>query len=384
MNVKSRSIRFLGTMQLCALFVTANVFAQTAPDFLVSANKQTLRKGETVKVTVEGRNIEDLYAYEVNMKIDASELTLTQSKSLVNGFTIKPKTENGIITFANTNIGDKKGESGNFAVAEFTFEAKDSDIRKISVENIKVLDSNLNEQNYPINKVIEIKGKTSTSGQVDPSPSKEQTTINEIVKKDTEKKEETKPITHKVFKDNVKAIAYIGGYEDHTFRPDAPIKRGEAVSMLCRLLATENVVPSYNYKDMEMWAKEPIAMITSMKYMSGYPDGTFKPNKVMTRGEFASVLSKILNLKVQGDTKLTDVKGHWAEKAICALNESGYIKGYEDGSFKPDKSITRAECVSIMNRIIGKTANKDEISETKFKDVPNTHWAFEQINIAVK
>ena len=101
--------------------------------------------------------------------------------------------------------------------------------------------------------------------------------------------------------------------------------------------------------------------------LKGYPDGTFKPNAPITRAELAVVLTRLsvlvqLSADVSPKT-FSDVKGHWAESEIKTAADNGWIAGYDDGTFRPDNSITRAETVTMVNRMLGR--NPETLSNTE-------------------
>ena len=130
------------------------------------------------------------------------------------------------------------------------------------------------------------------------------------------------------------------------------------------------------------WAKYALAFVVSNGYMKGYPDGTFKPDAYISRAELAQVLYSLNMAKTGGTPKtFSDVSGHWAIDAINAMSASGVITGYPDGTFRPDNPVTRAETVTMFSRLLGRadtwTGNKS------FSDVPQTHWAYKYIMNAV-
>jgi uncharacterized protein YjdB len=129
------------------------------------------------------------------------------------------------------------------------------------------------------------------------------------------------------------------------------------------------------------WAQSTVNMFVQFGVVKGYSDGTFHPNASITRGEFATIIAKVFDLSATAkDNKLADVSGHWAESSINALIESGVISGYEDGSFKPNKEISRAEIISIISKIINLADVKDEAASA-FNDIESA-WNKDQIQKA--
>lgn len=182
--------------------------------------------------------------------------------------------------------------------------------------------------------------------------------------------------------------AYMKGYPDKTFGPDKPMTRAEVTMMFARLLkerpakGRKYIMP---YKDIKenQWYAYAVTFMSEKKLVSGYPDGTFKPNKPITRAEFASIASRFDKLATNNaDLKFSDVrKSHWAYKVIGSAEAKGWISGYPDGTFKPEKNITRAEVVSLTNRILNRYADLDfakaHVQElAPMIDMYYTHWAY--------
>lgn len=181
--------------------------------------------------------------------------------------------------------------------------------------------------------------------------------------------------------------AYMKGYPDKTFGPDKPMTRAEVTMMFARLLkerpekGRKYIMP---YKDIHEndWYAYAVTFMSEKKLVSGYPDGTFKPNAPITRAEFASIASRFDSLADKADLKFSDVsKNHWAYKVICSAEAKGWISGYPDGTFKPEKNITRAEVVSSTNRILNRYADLDfakaHVQElAPMIDMNDSHWAY--------
>ncbi|WP_206669822.1 S-layer homology domain-containing protein [Paenibacillus luteus] len=128
------------------------------------------------------------------------------------------------------------------------------------------------------------------------------------------------------------------------------------------------------------WAQSTVNIFVQLGFVKGYSDGAFHPNASITRGEFATIIAKVFDLSAANDNKLADVSGHWAESSINALIESGIISGYEDGSFKPNKEISRAEIISIISKIINLADVKDDAASA-FNDI-DLAWNKDQIQKA--
>ncbi|WP_164716773.1 hemoblobin-interacting domain-containing protein [Paenibacillus whitsoniae] len=181
--------------------------------------------------------------------------------------------------------------------------------------------------------------------------------------------------------------AYIEGYEDGTFRPEAAVTRGQLAAMLDRLYgnrAATSDVKAPAYKDSQQfpaWAVKAISVISALGFMDGYEDGEFKEDRAVTRAEAAAIFARVSGLSLKNTApSFTDTQGHWAAGAIEAAAQTGMLEGYEDGSFAPDRALSRAEAVTLLNRVIGRPAltGKPQL----WSDVPATYWAFGAIQAA--
>ncbi|WP_215491822.1 S-layer homology domain-containing protein [Fenollaria sporofastidiosus] len=147
--------------------------------------------------------------------------------------------------------------------------------------------------------------------------------------------------------------AYMKGYPDGTVRPNGYIKRAEAAALVTRLLGLDTFASAMKpvFSDTpSAWYNKAINAAVERGIMKGYPDGSFRPNAPITRAEFTQMISTIDN-KPYGVAPFADVKGHWAERAIGSEYQAGRIMGYPDGTFRPNAFITRCEAVVILNKI---------------------------------
>lgn len=182
--------------------------------------------------------------------------------------------------------------------------------------------------------------------------------------------------------------AYISGYEDGTFRPDNTITRAETAAIIARCSDDfdENKTYSSDFSDVSgnEWYANYVGYAAQKGYISGYEDGTFKAERSISRAEFSVVLGKYLELDgSETDTVFSDVSSeHFANGYVKALYDKNIINGYEDGTFKPDNTITRAETVTMINKALGR--NAENTDSNPFVDVPQNHWAYNQIIAAVQ
>ena len=179
---------------------------------------------------------------------------------------------------------------------------------------------------------------------------------------------------------------YLIGYENATFKPENNMTREEVAVMFSRLLKnppTKGEVYGANFSDVEKnrWSATAISYMSEVGILKGYPDGSFKPTAPITRAEFAAMAAGFADLK-EGEKTFTDLAPtHWACDVVKKAAATGWINGYPDGSFKADNPITRAEVVSITNRMLDRKADEafvdSHLSELiTFTDVDKSHWAY--------
>ncbi|MBP2025627.1 S-layer homology domain-containing protein [Peptoniphilus stercorisuis] len=204
-------------------------------------------------------------------------------------------------------------------------------------------------------------------------------------KKDNEKTESKKEENvNEIAKNIVKKHSnkgYVKGYSDGSFKPNNKVTRAEAVSMFARLINGSDDFKSSNNKftDVDGWYADAISFISEKGLMSGYSDGSFKPNNEMTRAEFATMISKYINVG-NNEKSFVDISGHWAEDAIAKVSSAGIINGYPSGEFKPDATITRAEAIAMLNRVFNKSTSGANV---EFSDVKESDWFYEEIAKAI-
>lgn len=167
------------------------------------------------------------------------------------------------------------------------------------------------------------------------------------------------------------------------FRPSRILLTGALALVLLGLRAgTVKALPAdVGYH----WARSAIQSLTKQGVLKGYPDGTFKPDRFVSRAEFARMTVKTFGLPADGSGSFKDTVRHWAKNDIAALVKSGALNGYPDGSFRPDQPITRAEAAAALNRLLGLGAKEQVFGSAwteVFPDVARNHWAFRHIELA--
>ena len=199
----------------------------------------------------------------------------------------------------------------------------------------------------------------------------------------------TKPVL-----DNVTHTAYINGYEDGTVHPTNNITRAEVAKIIYSLMTEEsrafyhtkvNVfsdVPGFE------WFNEPVSTLARASVLTGYEDGTFLPNAPIKRAELAAILTRLTVLeKAESDVtpvNFKDLAGHWAAAYIRTAAANGWVTGYPDGTFRPDQYVTRAEAVTMVNRMLGRNPSVLTITTgmNTFVDNDPAEWYYIQIQEA--
>ena len=179
-------------------------------------------------------------------------------------------------------------------------------------------------------------------------------------------------------------VVYIQGYPDHSMKPDQPITRAEVATIFFRLLSDTNKntprVSAFYDVPNGSWFTQAVSYLASREVLLGYPDGSFRPNQPITRAEFATVASRFDNLATTQTNAFPDVQGHWAMQYINSAYAKGWVSGYPDGTFKPQQNITRAETVTVVNKMLDRRVRVENIpgDATRFTDI-NGHWAYADI-----
>lgn len=179
--------------------------------------------------------------------------------------------------------------------------------------------------------------------------------------------------------------AYLLGYEDGTVRPNGSISRAEVATVLFRLLKDDvrmqNLTKDNAYSDVSdtAWYAAAVSTLSKMGVISGYPDGTFRPNAPITRAEFAAMIARFDETAKSADTPFTDISGHWAENAIGKAYGNGWVEGSSKTVFCPESNLTRAETATLLNRVLHRLPEKESdllANQIAWPDNPETFWGY--------
>lgn len=163
------------------------------------------------------------------------------------------------------------------------------------------------------------------------------------------------------------------------------LSAGVVIVLAVVLAAVAPAQAAAKLKDIEFcWAEEAVAALVDEGIIAGYPDGTFRPENPVTRAEFAKMVARAFAIRPMGEPRFRDIKDNWATTYITALSEAGVVSGYPDGTFKPERHITRAEMVTMLVRVVklGDKMDSLEQPEPAFGDVNPDYWAFRPVETA--
>ena len=179
---------------------------------------------------------------------------------------------------------------------------------------------------------------------------------------------------------------FLNGYPDGSFGPDRSMTRAEVAAMFSNLLLDKNVPITTSFSDVaeDAWYADAVNMLASLDMIVGYEDGTFRPDAPITRAEFTAIAMRFADAVPEGENIFSDVHaGDWFYDVVVGSIQYGWIGGYEDGTFRPQNTITRAEVTAITNRMLGRVADEafiDAADELRsFSDLSDAHWAYYSI-----
>ena len=182
-------------------------------------------------------------------------------------------------------------------------------------------------------------------------------------------------------------IRYINGYPDGTVRPDSNMNRAEAAAIFWRLMrnADKHVPVPNRFADIDgsEWYAQAVNYLADAGILTGYADGTFGPERSITRSEFAALISRFTEPGSTAANPFADVPaGHWAHDYVATAYQKGWIHGYPDQSFRPESAITRGEIIKIVNYMLGRGIQAQDVPEalrSMYTDLPMSHWAFAEV-----
>ena len=168
-------------------------------------------------------------------------------------------------------------------------------------------------------------------------------------------------------------------------RPEGKITRAEVATIYFRMLTDESRTKfwsqSSGYSDVKTgdWFNNAVSTLSNAGIIAGYEDGSFRPNGYITRAEFATIAARFFDVTYNGKDLFPDISGHWAKEYINQAANKGFVNGYEDGTFKPDRNITRAEAVTLVNRTLDRHPDKNHFTKDMLvwpDNMDQTKWYY--------
>lgn len=180
--------------------------------------------------------------------------------------------------------------------------------------------------------------------------------------------------------------AYVSGYPDNRFGPEDALTRAQAAQLFYSLLKNQDISMTAHFTDVpiDAWYAKAVNTLASMGIISGVGDNKFLPNQPITRVGFVTMATKFAQPSLRHELSFPDVTpDDWFYESVMCAADYGWISGYPDGTFGPNLLVTRAQATVILNRMLGRSADQDFIThhtELKtFSDVPTSHWAYYDI-----
>lgn len=178
--------------------------------------------------------------------------------------------------------------------------------------------------------------------------------------------------------------AYVIGYPDGTVRADQNITREEVAMIFYRLLRddvrADLRTDKNDFTDVaaDRWSNVAISTMVNGGFIIGYPDGTFGPERNITRAEFATMATRFASLMDDSGASFSDIENHWSKSYVLKAATAGWIAGYPDGTFLPEKNITRAEAFTIINRVLSRSVNAEGLhaDTTLWSDMTTDDWYY--------
>ena len=336
--------------------------------YVTLPDKHTLTTSNQTTVTVLNKDGNAVKGVSVTIKDKTTEKTAsTDSNGKV---TLPVKTSNGGGSSSGGSFGGGGGSYSRYSTVNV--KVIDKDGKAVSVT--KSVDSKGNVTvTLPTGKVIDSENYYTVTVTDSKGAAKADTTV-------TLKDRKTGTATGTTDKNGMLTLpatehkAYIVGYNDGTFKPDSNMSRAEAAAIFARLIAEakgESISGKASFKDVDKneWYAGYVGYLEKYDVINGYNDGTFKPDASVTRAEFVAMTVRYYDLfndvnKTGNTVKYTDVaSSYWAYSDIAFAKNIGWLNGYSDGSFRGDNDITRAEVVTVVNRATGRVADKEYVKD---------------------
>ncbi|MBP1989835.1 S-layer homology domain-containing protein [Paenibacillus eucommiae] len=334
--------RYLITFILFSLFglpllhLTA-AKAEAAQSFLLTVEQPI---NDTMIVTMHGKNIKDLYGYEVRISFDPDQLELVEAKSSLDGFSVSPMIKNKEIVLAHTKVGNVTGASGDIRIGTLTFKSKKQGTSTVRWESIKTVDHNLSDQTYSVGNSVSL--ITTKKGFVDLEGHWAKADIELLASK-----------------------GMIEGMDDDHFVPQAKVTRAQFAALISRALNLKTTTKQNPFTDVTSgsWYELEVNRAYTAGIIQGITESSFAPEKNITREEMAVMIvraSAHISADILGKDSKASISAfadsaaisEWAREDIYTSVRLGIINGRAENKFAPQDQATRAEAAVVIKRLL--------------------------------
>ncbi|OPA73716.1 hypothetical protein BVG16_26865 [Paenibacillus selenitireducens] len=332
--MKSKLLATLLASVLSIPLILNTAFAAASPTFTLKSSLKQVNVGQTFTLTMSGKDVKDLYAYEAKFTYDPNQVEVVTAKSKMEGFSVSPIKKDKEITIAHTKIGKVNGQDGNFDIGTVDFKVKKEGTVNITWTAMKTVDHNLGSKTIDVNQSVSLTA-LGRAGLSDIQGHWAEKQIQEAVDK-----------------------GIVDGYPDGTFRPNAAISRAEFAAILARALNLPDgdALQFADVSNIPAWAQPAISKAVKAGIITGYDDKTFKASKTISRSEIAAMAARGLKVTAGSGDGLSFADNAaipaWAKGWIEAAVDKGIIKGRDGNKFAPSAGATRAEATVIVLRML--------------------------------
>ncbi len=348
------------------------------------------QQGRITAVTVDGQEAEQVTGrdseYSIGYRFTRNRLKEDEIKLSFNVDMMAGMTQDAILVldWSGSTLKPKKGAGDAGLQAEEDKAFADKELKALLDKAEKLM----KEDKYSAKDLAALKralkdGKEAKDEATAKRAKKALIEAMDALKKDQVQQEEApEQAGNKAFSLTQPTAGYISGYPNGTFRPASSVSRAEAAAMLAKFVVVNKPVKA-SVKDLpaDRWYSESMKTLISAGLLSGYEDGTVRPDRTMTRAEMIALIVRMKSLASQPATYTDLSVGHWAYQMIGSAQAAGIVSGYPDGSFKPDQEVSRAEMVAMINRAF---AYKGSGGDRTFTDLTPDHWAYQDIQKAAR
>ncbi|HHX17272.1 MAG TPA: hypothetical protein GX727_00230 [Clostridium sp.] len=374
--------------------------AQQQTDFFLQAEKYEVEVGKEFNVYVEGKDVEDIYAFELDVIFDSNKLELIKAAGTNEGYSSYNFLDEDKIHFVYTKIGDATPLKGDINLCQFTFKMLETSEASIELESIRIVSSEIidtkvgdlesveskysfDDEKISVTGVLKSEEKEPPSsgnsgGTVVPSDDKDldKEDKGEDKEDDEEDGEEIEEEPEEVpgaivftdidnhwskeFALKLVNLGVLTGYPDNTLRPDQKITRAEGVVLLVNTLELEFLDEGeigFNDRDIiPAWCANHVKAASEKNILTGYEDNTLRPFNNLTRAEMVVLIMNAFGIEKAEFEKSQfadgDIIPGWAADFIAGAVKEGIVKGYPDNTFKPGNEVTRGEVFALIANCI--------------------------------